>query len=97
MDKEGPNDRYHERPEVLSHWKNLTELAFVNEAIRNWRYEGSGTEEEPYVVTWIHNDPRNPREWSPTYRWAIVLLMALAVLAVSFCSSAYSAGNHRDL
>ncbi|OCL12678.1 major facilitator superfamily protein [Glonium stellatum] len=32
--------------------------------ILRWEYDGSGTEENPYIVDWIDNDPRNPMHFS---------------------------------
>jgi hypothetical protein len=32
-------------------------------------YEGSGTEENPYIVTWLHDgDDENPLKWSSGYQ-----------------------------
>lgn len=88
----------HEKPDVESgrqgipHLKLLLEQGIVTDEIANYDYEGSGTEEDPYVVEWIENDPRNPMEWSQTKKWIGCLCMAFATLAVSFCSSAFSGG-----
>jgi hypothetical protein len=60
--------------------------------IDSWHYEGEGTEEDPYQVTWIDNDPRNPMEFSAPYKWMLVLAMALSVLGVSLNSSMFSGG-----
>jgi len=61
----------------------------TNEVI-NHPYEGSGTEEDPYVVNFAPNDPRNPRTWSRVKRWGLVLMVSVATLAVAFASTAYS-------
>jgi MFS family permease len=55
-------------------------------------YPGSGTEDDPYRIDWLDNDPRNPMEFPTWYKWMIALSMAASVLAVSLCSSAFSAG-----
>lgn len=60
--------------------------------VEAWDYEGSGTEDDPYVVQWIDNDPRNPQLYSETKKWSLTMLVALATLAVAFVSSAYSGG-----
>ena len=46
--------------EGISHWKMITDQGVVTKEIINYDYEGAGTEEDPYVVEWIDNDPRNP-------------------------------------
>ncbi|KAL1625282.1 hypothetical protein SLS54_003370 [Diplodia seriata] len=77
-------------PRSIPHWKLVVDQALVTPEVLNWKYEGSGTVEDPYVVKWIEDDPRNPMAWSKTYRYCLSVTMALATLAVAFCSSAYS-------
>lgn len=76
----------------IPHWKLILEQGVVTDEIANWKYDGSGTEDDPYVVEWIENDPRNPMRWSKTKKWAGCFSMAFATLTVSFCSSAFSGG-----
>ena len=70
----------------------IVDQGCVNADIENWHYKGSGTEEDPYAVVWIDNDPRNPFNFSAAYRWSIVIFSAFAVLTVSLCSSAFTGG-----
>jgi len=79
-------------PKSIPHWKLLTQQGIVTPEIVNWKYDGKGTEEDPYVVEWIEDDPRNPMRWPQVKKWASVLMMAFATLVVSFCSSAFSGG-----
>ena len=60
--------------------------------VLNHHYEGSGTEDDPYVVEFIPHDPRDPMTFGQVKKWTITLLVAFATLAVSFVSSAYSGG-----
>ena len=76
----------------IPHWKVLTQQGIVTPEIVNWKYDGKGTEEDPYVVEWIEDDPRNPMRWPQVKKWASVLMMAFATLVVSFCSSAFTGG-----
>lgn len=80
-------------PRSIPHWKLVADQALVTPEVLDWKYDGSGTAEDPYVVKWIENDPRNPMTWSKTYKYSISVTMALATLAVAFCSSAYSGGK----
>ena len=66
--------------------------SLVTDAVLNYSYDGSGTEEDPYVVEFIPNDPRNPMGFSMFKKWSLTLLVAFATLAVSFVSSAYTGG-----
>lgn len=59
-------------------------------AAHDWR--GQGTEECPYIVEWLPDDPENPMTWSDPYKWFLVGLVGFATLAVSFDSSAFSGG-----
>jgi multidrug resistance protein len=60
--------------------------------IEKHHYEGEGTEDNPYAVEWIENDPRNPMLFPTWYKWVLTITMAFATLAVSLCSSAFSGG-----
>jgi len=76
----------------ISHLRQVRDLPGITPEVQNWKYDGAGTEEDPYVVTWIDHDPRNPMEWSAAKKWAVTALVAIATLAVAFVSSAYSGG-----
>lgn len=78
--------------ETIPHWKLLIDQAIVTPRILDAHYEGSGTEEDPYVVAWIEDDPRNPMNFTPTKKWTYALFTALSTFGVAFCSSAYSGG-----
>lgn len=64
----------------------------VTDEIKNYDYSGSGTDDDPYIVEWIEDDPRNPMTYPTWVKWALVQLVAVATLAVAFVSSAYSGG-----
>lgn len=44
------------------------------------------------MLGFIPNDPRDPMGFSMVKKWSITLLVAVATLAVSFVSSAYTGG-----
>ena len=81
------------RNEKIPHLVTLINQGAFTTAVKQWPYNGSGTEEDPYVVTWIDNDPRDPQRWHVIYKWAVTLIMSLAVLAISFGSSVYTGGK----
>ena len=80
------------KPGRTSHFNIVASHSLVTEAVLNHGYEGSGTEEDPYVVEFIPNDPRNPMAFSMAKKWTLTVLVAFATLAVSFASSAYTGG-----
>ncbi|PBK67153.1 MFS general substrate transporter [Armillaria solidipes] len=49
--------------------------------------EKARTIKDLYLVTWLENDPEDPRNWSPVWRWYLTLVSALAVISVAFASA----------
>ncbi|KAK0642445.1 Efflux pump FUB11 [Lasiodiplodia hormozganensis] len=76
----------------ISHFKRVFDQAAINDDIINAHYEGAGTEEDPYIVAWLDDDPVNPMNYPIVVKWTITALVAIATLAVAFVSSAYSGG-----
>ena len=77
-------------PAKIPHWRQIIDSAGVTDKVKAWDYRGSGTEEDPYVVTWIDNDPRNPMLYRNFTKWSLMMVVAMAALMVSLDSSAYS-------
>ncbi|KAJ5097495.1 hypothetical protein N7456_008216 [Penicillium angulare] len=73
-------------------WRLVIDQGVVTQEIIDHAYPGSGTEDDPYAVTWIEQDPRNPMLFSETKKWSYTMLVAFATLAVSLVSSAYTGG-----
>ncbi|CAJ2504349.1 Uu.00g117430.m01.CDS01 [Anthostomella pinea] len=80
------------RSKGFSHFQLVFDQARVTPEVEKWNYEGSGTEDDPYVVDWIDNDPGNPMLFADSKKWFLTMLVAIATLAVAFVSSAYSGG-----
>jgi hypothetical protein len=80
------------RQKKASHWQLVADQTHVTPEVLNWPYKGSGTEKDPYVVEYIENDRRNPMLFTKTKKWSITMLVAVATLAVAFCSSGLSGG-----
>jgi multidrug resistance protein len=76
----------------IPHVQRVFNQGVLNNDIINYPYRGSGTENDPFLVTWIENDPVNPMNYSDAMKWSITMLVAIATLAVAFVSSAYSGG-----
>jgi hypothetical protein len=64
----------------------------LNHDVVNHPYNGSGTEDDPFLVTWIDNDLVNLMNYSLALKWSITMLVAIATLAITFVSSAYFDG-----
>lgn len=79
-------------PTKLPYWRLVADQAAVTSEVLNYQYAGSGTEEDPFLVQWIPNDPRNPMGWSRPKKWFITMMVSLTTLAVALLSSAYTGG-----
>jgi hypothetical protein len=77
----------------IPYWCLIFDQGFLNPDIINHAYDGTGTDEDPYVVTWIDQDPRNPLHWNNGRKWTCTVSVAVATLAVACCSSAFSGGT----
>ncbi|KAJ5150233.1 hypothetical protein N7448_001811 [Penicillium atrosanguineum] len=79
-------------PSKIPFWRLIFDQKVITQDVAQHPYPGSGTEEDPYAVTWIPNDPRNPMNFRNTTKWAITILVSFITLAVALVSSAYSGG-----
>ncbi|RFU28806.1 hypothetical protein B7463_g7554, partial [Scytalidium lignicola] len=77
-------------PERIPYWHLILDKAPITQAMLDWKYEGTGTESDPFLVSWIDNDPRNPHSMSTWRKWLITCILSIATLAVAFNSSSYS-------
>ncbi|ROW14433.1 hypothetical protein VPNG_03912 [Cytospora leucostoma] len=76
----------------VSHFRIVFDQAGLTQDALEWRYPGSGTEEDPYAVDFTPCDPYNPQKWSSRKKWCITILTAISTLAVAFVSSAFQGG-----
>jgi multidrug resistance protein len=84
-------------PRHIPYWRLMSDQGFVTREIIDYPYAGSGTEEDPFVVEWIPNDPRNPMQFDPRIKWLYTVIVAFATLAVSLASSAYAGAISEEL
>ncbi|OCT45790.1 putative transporter mfs2 [Cladophialophora carrionii] len=75
----------------VPHWRLVASQTLITEAVLKYPYKGSGTEDDPYVVEFIPDDPRNPMNWPDWKKWCLTMTVAFAALAVAFVSTAYTA------
>ncbi|KAH6997429.1 major facilitator superfamily domain-containing protein [Ilyonectria destructans] len=76
----------------IPYWRLVADQAGVTTDVLNFPYPGAGTEEDPYLVQFIPDDPRNPMLFSTFKKWFITMDVAIATLAVALVSSAYTGG-----
>lgn len=77
-------------PERIPHWRLVTDQARVTPAVLEHKYDGTGTASDPFIVTWIPNDPGNPMLFKTSKKWFLSSIGAVSMLATAFCSSAFS-------
>lgn len=82
----------HSAPTKIPYFRLVFDQGVVTQEVINYPYPGSGTEDDPYAVTWIPDDPRNPMNFSEMKKWSFTMLVAIATLAVALVSSAYTGG-----
>lgn len=56
-------------------------------AIVEHPYKGNGTEESPFLVEWLPDDPEDPMRWEDVYKWTVVVTAAITTLAITMASS----------
>ncbi|KAF2806546.1 putative MFS transporter [Mytilinidion resinicola] len=78
-------------PTKVSNFRLVWDQALITPEILDWPYEGAGTTEEPFIVTWIENDPRDAQNFSNLKKWSLTMLAAMITMSVALISSAYSA------
>ncbi|KAJ5933212.1 MFS general substrate transporter [Penicillium verrucosum] len=79
------------RPSTIPLWRMALKTG-ISEHNIDHTYPGSGTEDDPYVVSWLTNDKLNPFAFSKSSKWTITIIVSLATLTVSLISSAYTGG-----
>ncbi|KAG8166042.1 hypothetical protein KVR01_004594 [Diaporthe batatas] len=79
-----------DQPARVSHWRLVREPALVTREIVTHDWKGEGTADDPYLIDFIPNDPRNPINIPTGMRWLVAALNAFATLAMTFASSAYT-------
>ena len=89
---EVPTNKSQVKTKRANYFNVVFSHALLTPAVVNYDYNGCGTEEDPFVVEFIPNDPRDPMGFNFFTKWAITLLVAFATLAVAFVSSAYTGG-----
>ena len=77
------------RPAFL---KAVFSHSLLTPEVIDYDYNGTGTEEDPFVVEFIPDDPRDPLNFPEALKWVVTVLLAVSTLAVAFASSAFSGG-----
>ncbi|KAE8341561.1 hypothetical protein BDV24DRAFT_132197 [Aspergillus arachidicola] len=71
-------------------WRQVIDQGAITQDVLHHNYPGSGTETDPFLVSWLPDDPRNPMLFTTFKKVAITVVVSTATLAVALASSAYS-------
>lgn len=74
-------------------YKLVLSQSTITKEVLEHQWEGDGTTESPYLVEWLHDDPRDPHQMQDWLKWSITLLQAASFLSITFASSSLSAAN----
>lgn len=64
----------------------------VTQEVLTYPFPGEGTAEEPFMISWLEDDPANPLNFAKGRKWMNALILAMAVWTVSIASSGFSQG-----
>lgn len=70
----------------------LTLQDIITPQMLEFDYPGSGTQDDPYLVRFLDNDPRDPMDFALWLRWALCIAAGYVTFSVAFISSAFSGG-----
>ena len=73
-----------------SHFKLVFDQTLITSDVRDYDYPGSGTTEDPFVVDWIPDDPKNGFNIPTGLKWLIVLICSFNTLAASLASTVFA-------
>jgi hypothetical protein len=68
----------------------VTDHSRITAEVRRHQHDGSGTEDDPFIVTWLPRDPGNPMEFPTAKKWFLSGIVAVSMLATAFSSSAFT-------
>lgn len=80
------------RSSKLPFWRKVFDTGAVTSAIIDHPYPGCGTEDDPFAISWISDDPQDPLAASVVEKWTITFIAAVTLFATSLVSSAYTGG-----
>lgn len=83
----GSNPKY---GHSIPFWRLVVDQGAITQDVLDHDYPGSGTEQDPFVVSWIPDDARNPMRFSLLQKLTITITVSMATLVVAIASSAYS-------
>ena len=89
---DSPDDDASQRVKNLPWIQSLVLRTHLDDDVCNQVYTGNGTNDDPYLVDYLHNDRQDAMNFSKERKWTIAILQSLSTFAVTFASSVYVSG-----
>ncbi|SPQ20689.1 c919ede9-55ba-4645-984d-9e8dfca76743 [Thermothielavioides terrestris] len=86
----------HARRTRIPWFKMLAIRDIVTSQVLKYNYPGSGTLDDPYIVMFLEDDPRDPMGFPLWLRWIMCIAAGYVTFSVAFISSAFS-GSIREI
>ncbi|KAI0134360.1 major facilitator superfamily domain-containing protein [Xylariales sp. AK1849] len=86
----------HKRQARISWFTILTVQDVVTSQMLDHDYAGSGTQDDPYIVLFLKDDPRDPMCFPLWLRWILCIAAGYVTFSLAFISSAFS-GSIRNI
>jgi hypothetical protein len=83
----------HQLASTMSKHSDCASPTRTGDVEKTHNYDGSGTEQDPFVVEFQKNDPSNPMNWSQSRKWFITAVVTMSVFIVTMTSSAPSSSS----
>lgn len=64
----------------------------LDDDVCHQNYPGNGTDDDPYILDYLHNDRQDAMNFSKGRKWTIAVFQSLSTFAVTFASSVYASG-----
>ncbi|GHJ89402.1 hypothetical protein NliqN6_5804 [Naganishia liquefaciens] len=56
-------------------------------------HPGSGTPDDPFIVSFAERDAADPRQWTTARKWTYTVASTLALLCISVSATSYASGT----
>lgn len=80
------------QPMKLPYWRWIIDQSGITPAVSGYSYPGTGNHNDPYIVHWITEDPRNPLNLRVEIKWLITAIAGGSTMTAALISSGYSGG-----
>lgn len=92
VSNDGATQRAKDSSRRMLRIRSLLLRTHLDDDVCNQDYTGNGTDDDPYIIDYLHNDSQDAMNFSKRRKWAIAILQSLCTFSVTFASSVYVSG-----